>query len=374
MNIRMTMRMIIRLSNRVIPSFVLILLLLAGPGCNRSDQATKKEAEKRELTTYKVTSEEVQTYIEATGSVQPDLEGTAKVVSYLAGTIKRIFVRVGDRVRTGDTLVTITSPEVTDTYSSYFSTLTQMKQAERIYNLNKQLFEIGAVTKNDLLNSEAAYTQLRAVAEGLKNKLHLYGSSTDEEALAKSPPDTILIKAPMNGYIADVQTHMGDRVDTTTPLMTIADPHHIMIVANIYDTDIPKVKKGSNVTFYVDAFAGVALKGVISYVSDVSDADAKTVKTFIKITDNKNELLFKQNMFLKLKIEGEKRVLPLIPQTAMVYKEGKFYVYCPTSADKQICTLKEIKPVSEVSGKLMAVEGLKEGDEIVLTAIDLEKP
>ncbi len=363
-----------RLTNRMTPSFVLIvlLLLLAVPGCNRSGQATKEE--KQQLTTYKVTSQEVQTYIEATGSVQPDLKGTAKILSYLSGAVASIFVRVGDRVRTGDALVAITSPEVTDTYSSYFSTLTQLKQAERIYNLNKQLFEIGAVTKNDLLNSEATYNQLRAVSEGLKNKLRIYGSSTDEEALAKSPQNTILIKAPMGGYIADIQTHIGDKVDTTTPLMTIADPHNIMIVANIYDTDIPKVKKGSNVTFYVDAFPNVAFKGVISYVSDVSDMDAKTVKTFIKILDNKNELLFKQNMFLKLKIEGEKKILPLIPQSAMVYKEGRFYVYCATSTDKQKCELREIKPVSEVAGKLMAVEGVKEGEEIVLTAIDLEKP
>ncbi len=352
--------------------FVLVLFLLLAASCSKPGQATKDE--RQELKTYKVTSEEVQTYIEATGSVQPDLEGTAKILSYLSGAVNTIFVHVGDRVQKGSPLVAITSPEVTDTYSSYLSTLTQLKQAERIYNLNKQLFEIGAITRNDLLNAEATYKQLTTVAEGMKGKLRIYGSSTDEEVLTKNRPDTILVKAPLSGYVADIQTHIGDKVDTTTPLMTIADPHNSLIVANIYDTDIPKVKKGDTVTFYVDVYPKTAFKGVISYVSDVSDTDSKTVKTYIKIQDGEKEHLFKQNMFLKLKIEGEKRVLPLVPKSAVVYKDGKFYVYCPGASNGQKCDLVEIKPVREVSDTLMAVEGLKDGQEIVLTAIDLEKP
>jgi cobalt-zinc-cadmium efflux system membrane fusion protein len=358
------------MTNRIILSFVLILLFLTNPGCNnRPGQATKDD--KEELKTYKVTAADIQTYIEATGSVQPDLAGTAKVLPQLAGVVSNIFVKVGDRVEKGDPLVTITSPDVTDTFSNYFSNLTQLKQTERIYNLNKELFQIGAITKNDLLNSEATYNQLNAVSEGLKHKLRLYGYATDGDAL-KARQDTVLIKAPMSGVITDIQTHAGDRVDTAALLMTVADPQSIVIVANIYDTDIAKVKKGSNVTFYVDAFPSTPFKGIITYVSDVSDIDSKTVKTFIRILDKKD--LFKQNMFLKLKIEGEKRRLPLIPQSAMVYRDGKFYVYCPKSTAKQQCELKEIKPVTEVSGKQMAVEGLQEGDEIVLTAIDLERP
>ncbi len=355
---------------RIITSFLIAVFLWTGLSCSRESKAKKMEGE-RETKTYKVTSTEVQTYIEATGSVQPDLEGTSKILPHLAGVINRIYVKVGDRVQKGDPLLAITSPDVTDTYSNYLSTLTQLGQAERIYNLNKQLFEIGAVTKNDLLNSESSYRQLTAIAEGQKNKLNIYGFSTDEDAIAKRQNriDTMLIKAPMNGYIADIQAHVGDKVDTSTPLMTVADPGNIVVVANIYDTDIQKVRKGSNVTFYADTFPNTAFKGVVAYVSDVSDIDLKTVKTFIKVLDKNS--LFKQNMFLQLKIEGGKKILPLIPQSAMIYKEGKFYVYSSSGRDKQ--NLKEIKPVKEVPGKLMAVEGIAEGEEIVATAIDLEK-
>jgi membrane fusion protein, heavy metal efflux system len=352
-----------------------IILLAASAliGCNKSEKSATKDG-KEELKTYKVSTQEVITYIEATGSVQPDLEGTSKILPFLPGTVSKIYVRAGDRAKKGDPLVSITSPEVTDTYSAYLSALAQLKQAERIYNLNKQLFEVGAVTKNDLLNSESTHKQLTAVVDGLRSKLSIYGFSLDESDLGpiRAFNNTTTIRSPMNGYIADIQTHVGDKVDTATALMTVADPGNIIIVANVYDTDIPRVKKGRNVSFIVDAFPDVSFKGIVTYVSDVSDTESKTVKTFIKILDRKD--LFKQNMFLKMKIEEQKRVLPLIPQSAMIYKDGKFYIYCPTNKKERRCDLKEIKPVREVSNKLMAVEGVNGGDEIVLSAIDLEKP
>ncbi len=351
---------------------ILVLVAIVATGCSRGGQGTAKQ-EKRELKTYKVSTSEVITYIEATGSVQPDLGGSSKILPYLAGTVYRIFVKAGDSVKKGDPLVSIISPEVTDAYSSYLGAVAQLNQAERVYKLNTQLFEVGAVTKNDVLNSEAGAKQLTAVVEGLKNKLSIYGYSVDEKGEAKRPaPDAVLIKAPMNGYVADIQTHIGDKVDTSSPLMTIADPSNIIIVANIYDTDIPRVRKGSDVTFYVDVYPNSPFKGVINYVSDVSDQDSKTVKTFIKLLGKKES--FKQNMFLKLMIQDQRKLLPMIPQSAMVYREGKFYVYCPTKGKEGMCELKEIKPFREVSGKYMAVEGLKEGQEIILSAIELEKP
>ena len=353
-------------------AFVIVAMILFTAACKRGGQTTTKE-EGPELKTYKVTTSEVTTYIEATGSVQPDQEGSARILSYLGGTVQKIFVRAGDNVKKGDPLVSVVCPEVTDTHSSYLGALSQLSQAERIYNLNTQLFEVGAVTRNELLSSEANKKQLTALVDGLKSKLTIYGYSIDGDGIIrKQASDIVLIKAPMSGSVADIQAHVGDKVDATSPLMTIADPTKIIVVANVYDTDIRKVKKGRKVTFYADVFPDIAFEGFITYVSDVSDTESKTVKTFIRIDSRRD--LFKQNMFLKLRIEDQRKWLPMIPQSAMVYRDGKFYVYFPVDIKERKYELKEIKPFREVSGRLMAVEGVNEGQEIVLSAIELEKP
>ena len=348
---------------RAVALFVVIFLLF---GCTKTkdpSKDTKQDPEYKTIETYKVSTQEVSSYIEATGSIQPDLEGSAKITAYLAGTVDNIFVKVGDRVRKGAPLASIRSPDVSDTYSNYISNLSQLKQAERVYNLNKQLFEVGAITKNDLLTSEANYEQLKALSEALKKKLEIYGVTSESGFTDKQ-----VVKSPLDGSVVEIQAHIGDRLDSTTPLMTVADLSKVVLVANIYDTEVSKVRRGEGVIFYTDIFADAAFKGVITYISDSSDPDAKTIKTYIRIIGNQN--LFRQNMFLKIKIVNGKRRLPVVPKTALLYRDGKFSVYLSVAGRYE---LKDVKPAFDVSEKLIAVEGLKEGDEVLLSAIGMEK-
>jgi len=341
---------------------VLILSLLALTGCEKKDPP--KEEVKKELKTCTVAAQKVEVSIEATGTVQPDQEGGAKILTPLAGSIEKIFIRVGDPVRKGTPLASLRSSDVSDAHSGYLSALAQMKQAERSYQLNKKLFEIGAVTKNDLLTSEANYEQTKAAAEGLKKKLDIYGASA-----AGGMRGTLTIRAPIDGRVVDIQAHIGDRFDTSTPLMMVANSTRSLIVANIYDTNIANIVKGKEVAFTSDVFPREIFKGVVTYVSDVEDADSKTIKTYIKPLTGAAK--FKQNMFLKIRIVTGERSLPVVAKSAIIYKEGKFYVQFNKSGKFE---LREVKPVRDVSDKLMAVEGVQVGDAIACAAIDLEQP
>ena len=322
------------------------------------------EVPKKPLPTCQVKIQKVEAFTEATGTVQPDLEGGAKILSPLAGAVEKIYVRVGDNVRKGAPLAAVRSSDVSDTHSGLLANQAQLKQAERTYNLNKQLFEIGAVTKNDLLSSEAAYEQARAVVEGLRKKLDIYGADA-----SGGQRGAFIIRAPISGRVAEVLAHLGDRYDTATPLMTVVDPGRITVVANLFDTDLARVGKGKEVSFTTDVYPGVTFKGVVSYVSDVEDADSRTIKTYIRPLSNADRL--KQNMFLKLRILGGERSLPVVAKSSIIYKDGKFYAQVKKSESFE---LKEVKPVKDLSDKLMAVEGLAEGDVIAGTAIDLEQP
>jgi cobalt-zinc-cadmium efflux system membrane fusion protein len=341
---------------------VLIIAILALAGCEKNEPP-KVEA-KVELKTFKVSAQKVQAFVDATGTVQPDMDGAAKILTPLAGSVEKILVRIGDGVKQGTPLALMRSSDVSDAYAGHLSALAQLKQAERSYDLNKKLFEIGAVTKNDLLTSEANYEQSKAVVEGLKRKLDIYGSSR-----SGGGQGNLTIRSPIAGNVVEMQAHVGDRFDTNTPLMIVANPNRSLIVANIYDTDVAKVHTGSTVTFTTDVFPAITFKGTISYVSDVEDPDSKTIKTYIRLIGRTTML--KQNMFLKIRILDGERLLPVIAKSAMIYKEGKFYVQLKTPSGFE---LREIKPLRDISEKYSAVEGLKDGDLIANSAMDKEQP
>lgn len=340
-----------------------LALISCTMGCESKVESKKEEG--IDVKTCKASSQEIEKFIEATGSIQADVEGGAKIISPLGGVVDKIFIKVGDRVKKGEPLLAIRSPEVSDTYAGYLTNLSQLRQAERIYTMNKELHQVGAVTKNDLLNAEANCEQLKAEAEAYKRKLELYGINlTDNDSFQ----DGLVLKAPLDGVVAEIQTHIGDRIDTTAFLMAVADPRKVMVVANIYDTDIKKIRKDSEIVFYTDVFPEVAFKGTVTYLSDIEDLDSKTVKTYIKVLNDQN--LFKLNMFLKIEIAEGKGIYQIVPKTALLYKDGEFYAYVK---DKQGYEIKKVKPVREVTEKLMAVKGLTDSDEVVLSAIDMEK-
>jgi cobalt-zinc-cadmium efflux system membrane fusion protein len=335
-------------------------------GCVETPETkeVQKKGGEKSVDTYKVSFQEVPNYLEATGSIQPDVEGSAKIMPPLAGTIDRIFVKVGDRVQKGDPLASIRSAEVADTYSNYLSNLSHLKQAERVYDLNKRLFEVGAVTKNDLLLSEANYEQVKATSQALLKKLEIYGIKDGGGGFV----DTFLIKSPMDGVAMEIQGHIGDRMDSSGVIMIIGDPKRVMVVANIYDSEIAYIRRGEEVFFYTDTFPDVRFRGLISYISDSSDLDAKVVKTYIRVQKDQN--LFRLGMFLKIKIIKGVERRAVIPKKALLFRDGCFEVYLKT-AEKEV--LKEVKPLIEVSDNMIAVEGLKEGDEIIQKAINKER-
>jgi cobalt-zinc-cadmium efflux system membrane fusion protein len=132
----------------MMPFLAFLILFFLTSGCTGSPESKTPppESEKKPVQIHRVTYQEVASFIEATGTIQPDVEGSAKITSPLAGAVESILVKVGDRVQKGDPLASIRSPEVSDTFSGYLSNLSQLRQAERVYQLNKQLFEVGAVT------------------------------------------------------------------------------------------------------------------------------------------------------------------------------------------------------------------------------------
>ena len=345
------------------PRILLLILLIVLYGCDKSESS--KAEGKTEVHTCEVASQTVQKYIDATGTVQPDLEGGAKVISPVSGIVSKILVSVGEPVKKGTPLIVLKSPDVTDTYANYLSTLSQLKQAERIYNLNKQLFAVGAVTKNDLLISQSTAEQQKALSDGLRKKLDLYGVTCNRGQFQ----DYLTIPSPSDGFAAEIQAHLGDRFDSSTPLMTIARPDKVVVVANMYDTVVSSVAVGQKVSFVTDVIPNTTFSGTVKYISHVEDSDSKTIKVYIIV--NNDVGMLKQNMFLRIRIVGEEVFRPVVPTTAIIYKDSKFAVRVREGDSFQ---LREVKPIEELPDRKMAVEGLHEGDEIACSAIEMEKP
>lgn len=342
-----------------------VLLCLALAGCNDAASQEAHETKSKAPVCDTAKAVTVQTFLDATGHAQADIKGLAKVVSPLAGVVDKIAVGVGAIVKKGDPIAVVNSADISDLYSSYLSNKAQLYQAERLYQLNKELFEKGIVTKSDFLTAEGNYNQIQATLKGQEAKMRQFGVTPGEGFV-----NTLTIGAPIDGVVAELYSHLGDRTDSTLPIALIANPQEMLVVADLHDVDLPLVgAKGSEVHFSTDLTPDKTWNGTIQYVGDVQDPDTKSIKVYIKVKET--GLQFRQNMFFKIKIMGESRTLPSVPKSALVYRDSKFFVYIP---GKDAPQLKEVKPVRDLAGDRVAVEGIAVDEKIIVSAMDQERP
>lgn len=336
----------------------LILACEKNEESNQSKVEYSKETKSSHIQTATVKTQEVADIIEATGNIQPDKEGLVKINSKLAGNIQFIKVQVGDYVKKGDVLAIVKAPDTTDLYSQKVSLEIQLAQAHKLYNLKKQLYEVGAIPKTELMDAQTNYEVLKAQLKGIEERLKILGAGMGQ----------IEITAPKDGVVYQINSHVGDYVDSSVDMIDIVDPSKILVVGQIQDKDAFKIKKGDDVEFSISLFPEKLFKGKVTYVSDVIDPETRIIKVFIKPEEIN---LLKINMFFNIKIYTGKTKYAVIPKTALLYEDGKFYVLLLQEGKIRKT---EVSFVKELDNNLVAIQGINEGQTVITNPMVEESP
>ncbi len=338
---------------------VLLLLALAlVQSCHTSHEEKEQKQAIQNPKTVEVKYEEIPSVIEATGSVEPDKDGIVRISPRAQGVIQSINVNVGDRVSVGEVLAVVKAPDITDIYAQKVSIAAQIANAEKLYKLKQELYNIGAIPKSEVMDAETNYKVLKAQLQGLEEKLRLLGGKGGISE----------VRSPVSGIVYQIKAHIGDSVDTSTEILNIARPSRVLVSALVQDKDASKIKVGDSVEFSISTFPDKKYTGKVKYVSDVVDPETRTVKVYI-VPDNVED--FRINMFFNIRIYTGKAKYAVIPESAILYKDGRFYVYVLEN-NKPI--LKEVSFIKELEGKRVAVIGLEEGQKVITTPMLEEKP
>ena len=327
----------------------ILLSFIVLVSCAKEDKKSERQEKLQSAQAVQVVFENVPDFVEATGLVQPDKDGTVKITARSAGTLQSIKVQVGEYVKRGQVLAVVKSPDTTDLYAQKLSLSAQLAQAERLLKLKEELYQVGAIPKSELMDAETNYRVLKAQLRGIEEKLKILGGGMG----------TSNIVSPMDGVVYQISAHVGDTVDQSTEILSIVNPSKVVLTALVHDRDLPKIKVGERVEFFVSTYPQRKFEGRVKYVSDVEDLDTHTVKVYIEPTEREP---FKINMFFNIKILAGQKPYALIPKKALLYQNGKFYVYLLKEGR---IIRKEIDFVKELEDGRVAVMGLEEGQKVL---------
>ena len=235
--------------------------------------------------------------IDATGSVDFNNEQATAVLAPISGPVSQLLVDIGDRVKKGDPLALVDSPDFAAAISAYRKALTTAHTAHRLADLEKDLVEHQGIAKREEDQAQADAANADAdVDAALKTLVSLNVDPKIIKAVEQGQPIAHIggvIRSPIAGTVVDRQITPGQLLQAgTTPTFTVADMSHVWVMAQVADSDVASVSVGDSAEVTTSADAK-RLTGTVTKISALVNADTRLVPARV-VVDNPQGLLKKQ--------------------------------------------------------------------------------
>lgn len=281
-------------------------------------------------------------YVEIQGVVNADKN--IEIRPELGGIIKSVFVKVGDKVNAGQTLVQLDDATIKNNIAQLTTQL----------NLAKTTFERQERLWNQKIGSEMQYLQAKANKESLENNLKVL----------KSQAQKMKIVAPFNGVIDDIFPKKGELTSPQTPIIRLINLDQVYIEAEVTETFLPIIKVGTEVLLNFPSI-NLDLNSKISQKGNFINPENRSFKTRININNGNHQL--KPNLLANVKIEDFKQDGIIIPAYLVQQdQQGNNYVFVlKEENDQQKVQKNYISILKEYKQEILIGDGLSEGDILV---------
>ncbi|MGW8267737.1 MAG: efflux RND transporter periplasmic adaptor subunit [Longimicrobiales bacterium] len=303
--------------------------------------------------------------LSAMGQVLEDQYRKA-IVSYpFSARIARIDARVGDWVQAGETLVVLQSEEVGAAVSEFYKAMADHELAKVNFERQDQLFQNGVGARKDFSAAEAQLRVAEASLNAAEKKLHVLGFTESQIVLLTETHQVspmIPLLTPIAGKVVANNAVLGGMVDESTEILTILDPTHLWVEAEIYEKDIAKIRVGQQARITVPAYPDEVFQGAITYVSDLLNPETRTITVRTEVNNDGLEL--KPGMFADLVIELNHSGTALsVPREAVLDDRGSHLVFvrlAPNRFQPRLVTVG-----MRENGFVEIAEGIEEGEVVV---------
>lgn len=347
---------------------IFIILVLSNyifTGCNSSDgkAVVKKEpiisdSLSRMITIDTVKVMPIGNQLKLSGEIGYDENSVVKVFPNSSGQVLQVGVSFGDYVHKGQILAVIKSADVAGNYSDLANAEADVKIAKRQYDNAKSLYESGISSQREYEEAKENYDKANAAANKIRSLIRINGGGHTNAG------GTYNIVAPASGYIVERKIADGGfiRGDMSDNLFTISDLKNVWVWANVYETDISKVRQGYLAQVTTLAYPDKVFVGTVDKVNDLIDPSNKSLR--VRITLHNDSLLLKPEMFANVLIVNQEAKTALaIPSSAVVTDNGKsFAVVYNSNFDVKVRPIQVLK----VEGNTTYISGgLEPGEKLI---------
>lgn len=286
--------------------------------------------------TAKVTLEKLSPRIETVGYIAFDESHLWQTNVRVAGWVEKLYINaVGEKVKKGDVLFTLYSPEL----------VKAQEELLNAYRTGRQGLVKGATERLVTLGVDRA--QIKSITRSGKAS------------------QTIEIKAPADGVIASLNVREGGYLSPAQAVISAGPLDNVWVDAEVFERQAHWMKAGSQATMTLDAIPGNEWQGIVDYVYPILDPKTRTLRVRLKFPNPDGAL--KPNMFANIALQPvtDDAVLT-IPKSSVIRSGGMTRVVLAEGDGKYRSARIEVG--REAGEQIEVLQGLKQDDKIVTSA------
>lgn len=292
------------------------------------------------------------------GEVNFNENTVIKVFPRSSGQVTEANVSLGDHVNQGQVLAVIRSADIAGNYSDLSSANADLAIAKRQMDNAQSLYGNGISSEREYTEAKQNYEKALAAKNKVQSLISINGGKNSSSA------GQYVLNAPISGFIVEKKVNAGSflRSDAADNLFTISDLKNVWVEANVYESDIEKVKEGYPVEVKVLAYKDKVFRGKIDKLSQVLDPQSKALRA--RITIDNSELLLKPDMFAKVTVANATGdAATYVPTSALIDNEGRTYVVVYNGP--QDLKIAQVKIIKTTDSKTFIVSGVQPGQRVV---------
>ena len=302
------------------------------------------------------------------GRVTFDDLKVSHVMSPVTGRVVRIEAQPGQRVKKGDTLAVIESPDVGSAFSDAEKAHADFISAEKDFKRQKELFDVHAGSQRDLEVAQGNFAKAKAERERASRKAQLLRAGG-----ANTGGQNYTLRAPIAGEVIARNVNPGTEVQgqysggTVVELFTIGELDTVWVMADVFEMDLGRVKQGTECLVKVVAYPARVFTGSADWVSDTLDPATRTAKVRCKLANEDRAL--KPEMYATAALAVDRQRILALPRRAILHLGDQTMVFLDLGKAPDGRFRFERRPVlvnEELGGEyLPVIRGIAAGERVV---------
>ncbi len=293
--------------------------------------------------------------IEAVGTVEPREE--VAVAAGVAGVAGKVGFNEGDDVTPETVLVRIDEERYTLEEKRATADL-QRAQADLdhaivVWNQRKPLHDQKYISDEELADAKAAHD--RAQADKARAEVAL--------SIARKALRDCAVRPPIPGRINTKSVSTGEYLKAETEVARIVDLSELRVRFSVPESDAGRLVQGLKVSLEARAAQRTKIEAEVFWVSQIAEEKTRTVQCRARLVAPPAALKPGMSVTVQVTLENREGCL-IVPAEALLPTERGFIAFVVEGGKARE---RKIKPGTQTAdGKVEALQGLKEGDAVVL--------